>query len=336
MISLGRNITVPNDPLYKISVKYLADKIKQPDVKFVDFIGQLRKVQQIDTKKYRQLKTRLPYVVGALFNPNYRKIENFAHCSFFIIDIDHLSDKEIDITNLLERLKTDERVVLAFRSPSDDGLKVFFKLCKPFYDHGKYSLFYKIFTHKFALEYSLDQVVDKRTSDVSRACFVSFDPELWYNENATCIDANKYINFDNELQINEIKQELKEKEKNDTLSHNPESSMGQNIPDDIISKIRETLNPKIRLKKERQITVPEELDTIIELIKIALLEYKIEIEEIVNINYGKQFRLKLHHYKAEINVFYGKRGFTIVKSNKSICNKELVDVAYDIIDSTIL
>ena len=338
MISIGRNIRQPNDPLEKIPLKQFADKVRNPDRKFIDFILQLRKIIAIDTKKYRELKTRLPYVVAATFNPQFRKIENFASTQYFILDIDHLTDKEIDIKQITEKLKSDPRIAMIFRSPSNDGLKLFFKTDNPFRDAGKYSLFYKTFAQSFSSEYSIEQVVDKRTSDVSRACFVSYDPDVWYNENAEPVKIGKYIDFDNQLKIMELEKLLKEREKETGKSTEQRETdiTKQDLDSEIIRQIRERLNPVLKIKREKKIYVPEELETIIELVRVSLKQYGFEIEDIVNINYGKQFRLKLNHLKAEINVFYGRKGFSIVKSTKSGMNTELVDVAHDIMASVIL
>lgn len=335
MISIGKNIKQPNDPLEKISLKMLYDKTRNPQTKFIDFIEQLRKLRTIDEKQYRQYKTRLPYVVAANFNPSYRKIENFAKAKYFILDFDHFSEKEISIDNIFNKLKNDERVNLMFRSPSNDGLKLIFKLSEAFTDHGKYSMFYKIFAHKFGSEYNLSQVVDKRTSDVSRACFVSYDKEAYYNANCSEIDVKHYINFEDELQVFELNKMIKEEEK--TLSENiTKQNNTDDLPDDLISQIREKLNPKLKEKKEKNIIVPDQLNTIIDLVKTNLLEYNIEIENIIDINYGKQFRMKAKHLKAEVNVFYGKRGFSVVKSTKTGLNKDLVEIAAQIINSCIL
>ncbi len=335
MICLGRNIKQPNDPLEKITITQLADKIRNPNLVFINFITQLRQVQAIDAKKYRELKTKLPYVVGALFNPLYRKIEHFAKANYFILDIDHVSHKEFAIEDLVVKLKKDNRILLLFKSPSGDGLKIFFKVKEPFYDHGKYTLFYKLFAQKFATDYQLDQVVDKRTSDVSRACFVSYDPDIWHNTAFESIDTQAYINFENELQLTEINTILKEHDKQQ-LTEKPPNLPGQDMPDDIIQQIREKLNPKLTEKREKHIYVPDELTTIIDLIRTNLLTYQIEVVEIVDIHYGKQFRLRLNHLQAEINVFYGKKGYSIVKSTKSGCNADLVDIAYDIFYTSIL
>ncbi len=335
MISFGKNIRLPNDPLEKITLKQLADKIKNPGKGYIDFITQLRELQSIDPKKYREWKAKLPYAVAAVFHPPYRKKEHFAKTDYFILDIDHLSDKEINIENLVSRLASDERIALMFRSPSNDGLKLFFKLKEPLFDAGKYSLFYKIFAQKFALHYGLNQVVDKKTSDVSRACFLSYDPDVRFRSEVLPVDMAQYINFEDEIQVNFLKNELKEQQKSHPVT-TPVDVAKNTVPEEIIRQIREKLNPRLVTKKEKNIYVPEELNAIIDKVKESLAEYHIVVDEIINIHYGKQFRMKLENMRAEINVFYGKRGYSVVKSTKSGMNADLVDAAHQIISSVLL
>jgi hypothetical protein len=336
MLSIGKNIRQANDPLIKINIEQLARKIQNPEPAFVDYIQQLRKIISIDTKKYRELKTRLPYVVAAIFQPPFRKIENFASSVYFILDVDHLSEKEINIDQLFGKLKEDPHIVLMFRSPSNDGLKLFFKTNIPFRNAGKYTLFYKTFAQNFSTQYAINQVVDKRTSDVSRACFVSYDPAIWYNRNAEPVIVERYINFDDQLQIAELENYLKEQEKEKKPEASKTDLTAQDLDSDIIRQIRERLNPKLKAKREKQIYVPEELNQILDIATNALQKYGFEVQDVVNIHYGKQFRLKYKHLKAEVNVFYGKKGFSIVKSTKSGMNAELVDVAHEILTQAIL
>lgn len=321
MISIGKAIQTSNDPLRKIELKMLAARIRQPKPDFVQLILQLRTVRAIDAAKYRQLKTRLPYVVAAVFNPPYRKITHFAYTRYFILDIDHLSDKEMDIDLLFEKLKANPSIVLMFRSPSADGLKLFFKLDKPCYDAVKYSLFYKVFARKFAADFDLSQVVDNRTSDVSRACFVSYDPETWFNPDAEEIAMNRYVNFEDQVQILELQKELKEKEREEP-TFKPEKT---DIPDEVWRKIRETLNPKIREKEEKKHIVPEPLNEILDDIKSRLEKENMMVENITNINYGKKIRVKYQQYWAEVNVFYGKKGFSVVGTPKNGSNESLME-----------
>lgn len=333
MISYGTSIKSPSDKLNKIELRVLADKIKNPKQEFINKILQLRTVRLVDQKKYRELKTTLPYVVAGIFNPQYRKIINFAYTDYFILDIDHLSEKEMDIENVFEKFKTDNNVVLMFRSPSLDGIKIFFRLEKRCFDAAKYSLFYKVFATEFGKRYSILQVVDNRTSDVSRACFLSYDPGAYYNPEAQPVKIEKYIDFENELQLMELEKNIKEEEKNIEKIKEPDKKL---LSDDVFQKIKETLNPRIIEKKEKQIIVPEELNKIIDRVEEKMKSFNIEILSINNINYGKQFRFGMENKWAEVNVFYGKRGFSVVPTTKTGSDQEMAEACKLILQDLLL
>jgi hypothetical protein len=332
MISIGYHIRQSNDPLNTISLDQLGKRIKNPPQKFVDFIMQLRSVLSIDTNKYRQMKTQLPYVVAARFNPSFRKTNHFGSTDYFIVDIDHLSDKEIDYVQLFGKLKEDKRVALCFGSPSGDGIKVIFKFTETVYDPAKYAVFYKVFVQDFAQQYNIHQVVDKVTSDVARACFVSFDPNVFFNDKPVCVKIADFIDFENQLQLHELLSMQKETEKEQQLSTKPANEK-QELPEDILQQIKDRLNPRLKEKREKKIFVPNELDYILPAIVKLLAGYQIEVDEIKNIHYGKQFKIKMKHLWGELNLFYGKRGFTIVKSTKSGSNEQLTDIAHDVVQA---
>lgn len=322
MISYGKSIRQSNDKLNKVKLEQIASRIKKPKLEMRNFIDQLRTVASIDKNQYRNLKVQLPYFVAAIFNPPFRKNENFAYTEYFILDIDHLGDKEILVDDLMNKFSKDNRILLAFRSPSNDGIKAFFKFSEKVYDVGKYSMFYKAFAQKFAMEYSLQQYIDKRTSDVSRACFYSYDEKQIYNPNADTISMNSIINFDNELELLEVQRDIKEYSKGQQKPDDLQA-MKQVLPKDLLQEIRETLNPKVKERREKKVFVPEQLEQILDDIKEKLLSHNIETKEVRNINYGKQFKFGVKYLWTEINLFYGKKGFTIVITNKSGSNEEL-------------
>lgn len=335
MISVGNKIKTVNDPLNKITVEQFFYKIRNSNDKLISYLNQLKQILHIDKKQYRELKTRLPYVVCGVFSPNFRKKENFAHTSYFILDIDHITEKNIDLQVLKSKLKKDQRITMMFVSPSGDGLKLLFELSEKCFDAGKYQVFYGVFAEAFSVQYNLKQVVDKKTSDVSRACFVSYDPDAYFNENADKININDYVNFDNAFEVFNAEKILK-KNSLSSVSVQDHEIKKQDLPNDILNDIRATLNPKYhKKKKEKQIYIPEELDNILNDIQESVKKHKIIISNIKNINYGKQIIFKAENIWTEINLFYGKRGFTIVKTTKSGSNKELADIV-DIILSEIL
>ena len=216
MLQAGKNVTQLNDPMVKIQVEYLYQAVKSPKPEIVAEIRQLRMVKTLDNRRYTQLKKNLPYIVCGIFNPPVRKGENFAWISHFMLDFDHLAEKGIVVETLRTTLSNDPNVKLMFVSPGDDGLKVLFQLSEKCYDKGKYSLFYKLFSKKFAIQYNLDQVIDSSTSDVTRACFMSVDPEAFYNQDAVPVEMINYLDFDNMDQVMEISSILKLEEKQQT------------------------------------------------------------------------------------------------------------------------
>ena len=329
MISSGKNIKQTADPLSKLSIETAAHRIMHPKSEWISFIDQLRTVATIDVQKYRMLKVQLPYFVAAIFNPAIRRIENFAYTEYFILDIDHLNDKEVTADYLMEKFRKDNRIFLAFKSPSNQGIKIFFKLSDKCYDAGKYALFYRAFAQKFSAEYNLNQYIDKKTSDVSRACFYSYDLRAHYNPRAEKISILSIINFENEWEIHEIEKKIKTEAKEKSGKNNHDD-LKQVLPGHLLQQIRETLNPVLKVKKEKKIFVPAELDAILDDIKNEVGKHGITMQSVRNINYGKQFKFVLDKYWAEINLFYGKKGYTIIKTTKSGSNEELAGIVHDI------
>ncbi|MBK9290665.1 MAG: hypothetical protein IPM52_03400 [Bacteroidetes bacterium] len=321
MISIGYNIKQPNDVLRTVEVADLARRIRQPDKAFVDFINQLRILLSIDPRRYRDMKTHLPYVVAASFNPPYRRIENFASCSALIIDLDHLQAKGINMQELRRKINADPRVLLSFCSPSGDGLKVMFRFEPKFTDPARYSIFYKLFATRLAAEYNVHQVIDKSTSDVSRACFVSYDPEVYFNPEAEPVKWALYVDFENHLSLNELldaTDEAQQKARMVAPEVKDERTLtAQDLPDEILQKIKDQLNPARAAQKEKRIYVPPEVEQLLPRIASALQAQKLTMTEVKNIHYGKQIKVNLGNLWGEVNLHYGKKGFSVVKSTKS-------------------
>lgn len=332
MISIGYHIKHAADPLLPISLENLAKKISKPDQKFIGFIDQLRSVMALDQSKYREMKTRLPYVVAASFQPPFRKISNFGKTQYLILDLDHLVEKGLDQDILFKKICADPQTALCFISPSGNGIKVFFKLNQPMFDAGRYSIFYKLFAQDFSVRYNVEQVVDKVTSDVARACFVSYDPNAYFNPEPQPIVMEKYIDFENQLTLQELVKVQKHQE-NEHKATETLVKVGQDLPSELLQQIRERLNPALKEKAEKKIFVPEQINEIIPMIVDELKKFDIETVEIKNIHYGKQLKLKLQQWWGEINVFYGKRGYSVVKSSKSGSNEKITEIAATVVNS---
>ena len=311
MLSVGSNIRSVSEPLKKIPVEYLYNALRNPKPEMASKISRLGIVRQMSAEQYSKLKQQLPYFVCAQFNPPFRRTENFAYTEYFVIDIDHIGEKGLPIADLKSKISSDPRTMLCFLSPGQDGLKVLMRLSERCYDAGVYSMFYKKFVCDYSARYGLEQVVDAKTSDVARACFMSVDSDAYYNPDSEPVDIASFIPADDSSALLSLKEEI-----NDSLEslmaggpQAGEESHQKEPDDDAMARIRQMLDMKPKRQSlEKQVYVPEALNDIMGALTSSVNETGMEIYEVINIQYGKKIRAKLGVKKAEVNLFYGHRG----------------------------
>lgn len=328
---IGNNIKAKYDALSEISLHELYENVLHPDASLQEKIEQLRIVRELDAAAYRKAKTSLPYIVCGNFSPAFRNTENFVSTDCFILDIDHLTDKGMDIQLVREKLEQDSRVALSFVSPGEDGLKLFFRLSEKCYDSGKFSMFYKIFAASFSRQYNLEEVCDTRTCDVCRACFLSVDQNAFIREDSTTIDMSQYISdrlpFD-------IEGELPEMNKDGNTGNQTSTTEVPGPDESDIERIKMLLFKKRNVHEVKKIIyVPAEVNAIVEGLSRNLAENNILLNGIVDIHYGKKFMMSCSGKISEVNVFYGKNGFTVVPTPKRGTDPELNDLLAEWINS---
>lgn len=323
MLSAGSNLLSASETLKKVTVEYLYHSLKNPKPEVEARIRQLRIVRDLDKKQYALLKRQLPYVVCGMFNPPYRRTDSFAYTEFFIIDIDHFSEKGLDIRAIRKQIERDERVVLCFASPGEDGLKVLFKLKERCYDAGIYTLFYKSFLREFATSYHLEQVLDERTCDVCRACFISVDADAFYRANAIPVNLNTYLPISDTVSLFDLKHEL-EKEAKEKKSAAIAEEKSKDPEKEVMDRIKSLLNPNAKkAATQKPPYVPELLNEIIDDLKKYIEATGVVVYEVINIQYAKKIRCKVGARLAEINLFYGKHGFSVVQSPRCGTSEDL-------------
>lgn len=334
MLSVGNNLISQADALKKVKIDYLFHSLRNPKPDIKKKIVQLRIIRNLDPKQYAMLKRQLPYVVCAAFKPPYRRTENFAYTEYFILDIDHLYEKGLDLQQVRQKLQADTRVMLCFLSPSEDGLKVLFHLKERCYDAGLYSLFYKVFLRDFSMQHGLEQAIDERTSDVCRACFVSIDEKAYYNPQAEPVDLDSYLQRDDVYSLFEMKsslvKEMKEAEEKEDKN--------ERIIDpgaDVIDRVKALLNPKAIAREKFEPYVPQQLNEIMDDLKAYVEETGVQLYEIINIQYGKKMRFRAGMKLAEINLFYGKNGFSVVQSPRCGTSVEFNELMSQLVNSFI-
>lgn len=130
---------------------------------------------ETDKTKRNELKKSLPSIC---FCGKFKKrsIKGLIeHSGLICLDFDNFETPEA-LEAYREILKLDAYVYSVFVSPSGNGLKVLVKIPPSAEFHKQY---FKTLMSKFDVAY-----FDKSTSDVSRVCYESYDPELYINENA--------------------------------------------------------------------------------------------------------------------------------------------------------
>lgn len=337
MLSIGKKITIPGDKLNEVSVEKIYKAIKNLNGDVALLQQRLQYVKLMDINQYRKLKTTLPYLVCAQFHPKIRKKENFLFTERFLIDIDHLSEYQLNLKEVKAQLSRDPRIELLFTSPGGDGLKVLFRLAEKITDSGYYAVFYKAFCHHFANQYQLGTAVDSKTNDVSRCCFVSFDPDAFYNSDAEKIIAGEYVAPDSFEDFDRLQKEFKMKEKEekelqDELGLVIEKPTAD-LPDEILNEIKLKVGLKIKKPREKYYEQPEELGAVMQQIMEELASIDVTLTQSNPISYGRQIKVTAGNHWAELNIFYGQRGISIVGSTKSGSNKELRDMVTSLLKS---
>ncbi len=327
----GSKVTDNTTPLRKLDIRQMVAIIRNPNNELAKHILTLRKVILINLDAYNRSKRTLPYIVPSIFSPPFRRLENFVYSEHLILDLDKLSEAELSAEKLKERLKTDSRIEVMFVSPSENGLKIFFHLEQRISDTSQYSIFYKNFAHKFAQDYGLMQVVDMQTNDATRACFLSHDPRVYYNPDAEPLKIKDYVDFDNIAQATRSVKKIDRDFQEQTIVPKKQN----NIDRETFVQIKQKLDPNYRPRQPRVriITVPEQLNIIEQKIRdyISAELPGVELEMVKDINYGKQFLFKYDLHYAEFNIFFGKKGITVLKTNKKINNRELQDLMYQLL-----
>ena len=325
----GRRLTAPADPLQAVALDRIYRGIAHPKPPFRDRIEQLRAIAGVDPGRYRELKKGLPYLVCGLFKPGVRRKAHFAAADAFMLDFDHLGEHELGAAGLRDRLARLPEPVLAFISPGGNGLKVLFRLAESCRDEARLQAFYKVFATQFAQQHQLEAVIDYATSDVTRACFMSYDPHAHYRPDAPGIRLADYLPGGDYAAA---RPELKLAER--TIRQAPSTPKKAAGPEKaVLADIRAKLNPKAKAPKRPAPVVPEAVGRAVVYFGERLGEFGLRLVKETPISYGKQLRLAAGADNwCELNLFYGKRGYSIVQTTKSGSNAELAELTAQVLE----
>ncbi|CAN0602619.1 unnamed protein product [Ectocarpus sp. 12 AP-2014] len=145
-----------------------------------DLIFQIRDHQKTE-KDYKGLKKQLgAFTPSGTFNDSHKATDLRVYSKIVVLDIDKLGERKIKQVKkkAIECLYS----LAVFISPSGTGLKILVKV-----DTDKEMHDVAFQQVKSYYESLLSIKVDESGKDVSRLCFISYDPELYHN-----VDSNVF------------------------------------------------------------------------------------------------------------------------------------------------
>ena len=160
-------------PIAEITLSRAFEKITGEDYR--DVTKELR----CSEDKSEIKKTKLDYVTFSGVFSSRSTTALLSHSGLICVDLDNLDDVTASKATLLESVKPS----LVFTSPSGNGLKAVYKIDINVATHLAY---YEALECYFKEQLSLE--IDKSCKDVARACFLCYDSDAHYNEDAEVLD----------------------------------------------------------------------------------------------------------------------------------------------------
>lgn len=176
MKKISYSDTIKSNQLKPVRFDHVINSIRSNQLLKVK-VEELRQLQS-DRERQDYKIRHLPYFSLGLFRNNIRRKENFISTHSILLDIDHLEQNRLG--ELRDRLKTDDEVFFFFISPGGNGLKVVVECDREINDPDQYERIYRSYAYFFSLKYGVE--VDTQTCDCSRACFLSYDEDIYFNK----------------------------------------------------------------------------------------------------------------------------------------------------------
>lgn len=291
----GNSLFDTQTPLQALSLDALCERMRS-DSDLQDNITRLRRLRSLDHEAYRRTKTRLPFFCCATFAENRRRTDHFVRTDAFVLDIDGCAPTPDAMTQWRELLIQDPRVLLLFTSPGGDGLKLVFRLATPCTDTKQFSDFYKAFALEFAKMNDLVLFIDLRTSDCTRACFLTYDPDLHVQHFCEPVDWQAYV---------QVPPPTPPPEEHPNESHN----IHPDVYADILRKLKTRPRPPNAAGKQRILPA---LEGFVKAMESLCGTHELTILETQPIPYGVKLKAGKELDWAEVNVFHGKKGYSVV------------------------
>lgn len=292
-----------NDVLQPMDMSSFLRLISNAHEELQSITERLRKVRDLNMAAYQGLKCNLPYFLMASFNQNLRHGEGFQAIHGFCLDIDGIAPVgSLEHIELKTKLADDTHALAVFTTPSGCGLKVICLLEEPCTDAPTFSAFYKNFAAAFADRYGLKGKLDMKTADVTRVHFYCSDANMLRN---TAYEPVRMSSWGHAAEPGPVTL---------TGSDTRQADTGSVVDYDAILA---RLGGQPRHKPAKNYFVPDELYAAEPEMRKALTMAGIEVKEMRPIQYGLKFIGQHQGNEGEVNVFAGKKGFSVVRSPRN-------------------
>jgi VirE N-terminal domain len=361
------NLTDVNTALQPLDLGEVVLRIRT-DVHLRDEIARLRKVKSLDVDAFRRLKTRLPIVCCGEFRDGLRRTANFERIGAFVLDVDHYSSDVAALSDLRARLtQADDRIAMAFVSPGGDGLKLLFVMDAVCTDTKRFSDFYKAFAYEFGDRHGLTAYIDFRTADATRVCFLSYDADCYHDPLSSLVCWSAYLpEATQSLFVGAVGSVASGGQLHGRVGEGQQAAaaLGVAMPSafgvvlslpvatalplgeqpnrshairpDVYKELLVKLETKARPNPLVQaVFVPEVLEHVMSPIATGLAVEQIAVTFVRSIQFGKQLDLRCGADTAALNVYYGKRGFSVVVVPRQQSNGSFGDLCQFLVEQVI-
>jgi hypothetical protein len=172
-VSVFKNLFSSKDTPYELTIHDIYQRIKVGNAELISKITKIRKLEKSDAEHDR-LKSSLNAI---MFNGIFSERNDNSlveHSGLCVLDFDQYPTKEaMDAERA--RLIDDKHVMMVFTSPGGNGLKAVISIPKS--DKLEHKRRFTAFGKYFQSDY-----FDVKNSNVSRVCFESYDPKIYFNE----------------------------------------------------------------------------------------------------------------------------------------------------------
>lgn len=156
-----------NTTSFPVPFEQVVDRIRNGKSK--EIVEKIRNAKSQEEKDALKKQSVVILFAGEFTHRNAKSL--VKHSGLMVVDYDKCPE------SLFDEIISIPSVVLAFRSPSGDGYKAVVKI--PISTSEEHSKRFEAFGSTYPSKY-----FDIKNKDVSRACFESYDPQLYYNPDA--------------------------------------------------------------------------------------------------------------------------------------------------------